>query len=109
MPGILDDVYMNAIKGFEGYTDKPTWDVRQWSSGYGTRASGPNDVQPHDVLEQRFQTEIGKAADQVDNAFPQLPTGARAALTSLTYNAGPGWMKSGLGDAVRQNDWAGCS
>jgi GH24 family phage-related lysozyme (muramidase) len=103
----LSDPYLNAIKGFEGYTEKPTWDVRQWSSGYGTRASGPNDIQSRDVLEQRFQTEIGKAASQVDAAFPQLPIGARAALTSLTYNAGSGWINSGLGNAVRQGDWAG--
>ncbi len=101
----LDQSYLDAIKGFEGYTEKPTWDYRQWSSGYGTRASGPNDIQPRDVLEQRFQTEIGKAAGAVDAAFPELPEGARAALTSLTYNAGSGWINGGLGNAVRQGDW----
>ncbi len=101
----LDQSYLDAIKGFEGYTEKPTWDYHQWSSGYGTKASGPNDIQSRDVLEQRFQTEIGKATDAVDAAFPTLPEGARAALASLTYNAGPGWINGGLGNAVRQGDW----
>lgn len=105
MPGLLSDAYLNAIKGFEGYTEKPTWDYRQWSSGYGTRASGPNDIQPRPVLEQRFSDEIAKAAALVDARFPTLPEGARAALTSLTYNAGPSWMNGGLGKAVGANDW----
>ncbi|WP_157088717.1 glycoside hydrolase family protein, partial [Bradyrhizobium jicamae] len=57
------------------------------------------------VYEQRFQDEIGKAAASVDAFNPNLPPGVRAALTSLTYNAGPGWQQSGLGQAVKAGDW----
>jgi lysozyme len=103
----LSDPYLNAIKGFEGYSPQATWDYRQHSNGYGTRASHPGEIINRDTAEQRFQSEIGKATASVDAAFPQLPTGARAALTSLTFNAGPGWINSGLGNAVRQGDWAG--
>jgi len=37
----LDQSYLDAIKGFEGYTPNAQWDYKQNSSGYGTRA------QPH--------------------------------------------------------------
>lgn len=105
----LDQSYLDAIKGFEGYQPKASWDYKQYTNGYGTKATHSGEVIDRDTAEQRFQSEIGKAAGSVDAAFPQLPTGARAALTSLTYNAGPGWINSGLGNAVRQGDWGNAS
>lgn len=106
MADSLDQAYLDAIKGFEGFTPKASWDYAQFTNGYGTRAAHPGETIDRNTADQRFQAEIGKAAQSVDTSFPQLPTGARAALTSLTYNAGPGWIKSGLGNAVRNGDWA---
>lgn len=105
MPGVLPDSYINAIKDFEGYSPKAFGDYRQYSIGYGTKATAPGETIDRDTAEQRLQTELGNAAQYVDKAFPQLPEGARAALTSLTYNAGPGWINSGLGKAVGAGDW----
>jgi lysozyme len=105
----LDQSYLDAIKGFEGYSAAPVWDYKQSSSGYGTKAQPGDENIPPDQLkgihEQRFQDEIGKAAASVDAFNPNLPPGVRAALTSLTYNAGPGWQQSGLGAAVRSGDY----
>jgi lysozyme len=104
----LDQSYLDAIKGFEGYAPQASWDYKQYSSGYGTRAQpGDADIPPDQikqVYEQRFQDEIGKAAASVDAFSPNLPPGVRAALTSLTYNAGPGWQQSGLGRAIQSGD-----
>lgn len=105
----LDQSYLDAIKGFEGYAPKAQWDYKQYSSGYGTRAQPGDENIPADQLkgiyEQRFQDEVGKAAASVDAFNPNLPPGVRAALTSLTYNAGPGWQQSGLGQAVKAGDY----
>jgi lysozyme len=105
----LDQSYLDAIKGFEGYSAAPAWDYKQSSSGYGTKAQPGDENIPPDQLkgihEQRFQDEIGKAAASVDAFNPNLPPGVRAALTSLTYNAGPGWQQSGLGQAVKSGDY----
>jgi lysozyme len=105
----LDQSFLDAIKGFEGYTPKAQWDYKQSSSGYGTRAQPGDENIPSDQLksihEQRFQDEVGKAAASVDSFNPNLPPGVRAALTSLTYNAGPGWQQSGLGQAVKSGDY----
>jgi lysozyme len=100
--------YLDAIKGFEGYSPSASWDYKQNSSGYGTRAQPGDENIPPDQLkavhEQRFQDETGKAAASVDSFSPNLPPGVRAALTSLTYNAGPGWQQSGLGQAIKAGD-----
>src|SRR3954470_19487317 len=106
--GSIDPSLIDAIKGFEGYSATPAWDYKQHSSGYGTVAQPGDTNIPPDQLkaihEQRLQTEVARAADAVDNVNPNLPPGARNALISLTYNAGPGWAQSGLGDAVRAGD-----
>jgi lysozyme len=105
---MLDQTYLDAIKGFEGYSPQAQWDYKQSSSGYGTKAQPGDENIPPDQLkaihEQRFQDEVGKAAQSVDSFAPGLPAGTRAALISLTYNAGPGWQQSGLGQAVKGGD-----
>ncbi len=54
--------------------------------------------------DRRFSSEIKKAADLVDKFAPGLDEGSKAALTSLTYNAGTAWTQSGLGQAVSTGD-----
>jgi len=109
----LDPQYLDAIKGFEGYSPNAAWDYKQSSSGYGTKAQAGDENIPPDQLkaihEARYQEEIAKAAAHVDSVNPNLPAGARAALVSLTYNAGPGWAQSGLGEMVRSGDLQGAA
>ena len=100
----LPENYLAKIKGFEGFHQKPYWDYKQWTSGYGTRAAGPNDVVDQAEAERRLQSEIGKAAALVDQFAPNVDPGTRAALTSLTYNAGGKWMESGLGQAIKSGN-----
>ncbi len=109
MPYELSPEYADAIKGFEGYAPRAQWDYKQNTNGYGTKAQYPGEVIDRDTAEQRFQTEVGKASGYVDQIAPNAPPGVKAALTSLTYNAGPGWMGSGLGDLVRAGDYAGAA
>jgi lysozyme len=102
---MLESEYLDAIKKFVGFAPTASWDYKQHSNGYGTRALYPGETIDRDTAEQRFQAEIAKAAAAVDAIAPNAPPGARAALTSLTYNAGPGWTNSGLGELVRAGDW----
>lgn len=105
----LDPQYSDAIKGFEGFTPQAQWDYKQNSNGYGTKALYPGEVIDKDTAEQRFQAELAKAQAHVESVAPNAPPGVKAALTSLTYNAGPGWSQSGLGDLVRAGDWTGAA
>ncbi len=101
----LDPTLLAAVKGFEGFTPKAEWDYRQHSNGYGTKAASPGEVIDRETADQRLQSELGKAQAQVTGFAPNAPPGAQRALTSLTFNAGPGWMDSGLGQAVKAGDW----
>lgn len=96
--------YLDAIRTFEGFTPKAAWDYQQNTNGYGTRAQYPGEVIDKDEAERRFQSEISNAASIVDRFAPNVDEGTKAALTSLTYNAGDAWTRAGLGDAIRSGD-----
>jgi lysozyme len=101
---MLDQSYLDAIKKFEGFSAEARWDYAQNSNGYGTRARYAGEVIDKAEADRRFAGEINKAADFVDRFAPGLDDGSRAALTSLTYNAGTAWTQSGLGEAVSSGD-----
>lgn len=106
MTGILDPALVSAVKKFEGYSANPYWDYKQHTSGYGTRAT-PGETIDQATAEQRLAEELQKAAGYVNNLHPDMPSGVRNALTSLTFNAGPKWINSGLGELVKAGDWQG--
>jgi lysozyme len=101
----IGNEYLNAITGFEGFTPKATWDYKQWSNGYGTRARFPGEVISQAEAKQRYQQELEAANRHVKSLGVQLDPGKEAALTDLTYNSGTKWMGSGLGQAVKAGDW----
>ena len=93
--------FLDAIKTFEGFAEKASWDYAQHSNGYGTKALYPGEVIDKIEAERRFKGEISKAQAIVDAQLPDLDDGTRAAMTSLTYNAGTAWINAGLGEALR--------
>jgi len=101
---MLDTKFLDAIKQFEGFAARAQWDYAQHSNGYGTRARYPGEVIDRAEAESRFQAEIANAAAFVDTIAPNLDAGSRAALTSLTYNAGNAWTKGELGKAIASGD-----
>ncbi|MBS0235454.1 MAG: glycoside hydrolase family protein [Proteobacteria bacterium] len=101
---MVDTSYLDAIKQFEGYTAEARWDYAQNSNGYGTRARYAGEVIDKAEADKRFSDAVSKAANFVDKFAPNLDDGSKAALTSLTYNAGTAWAQSGLGQAVASGD-----
>jgi lysozyme len=101
---MLDPNYLDAIKKFEGYSAEARWDYAQNSNGYGTRARYAGEVIDKAEADRRFEGAIKQAADFVDKVAPGLDDGSKAALTSLTYNAGTAWAQSGLGEAIASGD-----
>jgi lysozyme len=97
---------VTAVKQFEGCSARAFWDYRLYSIGYGTRAGSPHEtIDCETEAEQRLIIELGQAQTQVDALGAPLTAAQRAALTSLTFNAGASWMQSGLGEAVRAGNW----
>lgn len=103
----VEEQLLSAIRGFEGFTPRAKFDYKQNSNGYGTRAKFAGERIDRPTAETRLQSEAGKAQDLVDRNFPGLPQGVRKAMTDLTYNAGDKWMRSGLGQLVRDGNYSG--
>lgn len=104
--GGLPPYLVNAVKGFEGFTPTASWDYKQHSVGYGTRGN-PGETITREQADIRLNEELGKAQAMVNRFAPDAPDGVKAALTSLTFNAGSAWMTSGLGERVKAGDWGG--
>jgi GH24 family phage-related lysozyme (muramidase) len=96
--------FVAQVKRSEGFSPAAKWDVKQFSSGYGTRANFEGETISKEEADRRFSVEFAKAARVVDSVNGTLDPGTKAALTSLSYNAGSDWVRSGLGDAVRAGD-----
>jgi lysozyme len=101
---VMDPRFLDQIKKFEGFTREAKWDYAQYSNGYGTRAAFKGEVIDEAEADRRFREELKMAGELVDKFSPGLDSGSRAALVSLTFNAGTTWMRSGLGEAVRNGD-----
>lgn len=96
--------YLDAIRAFEGFTPKASWDYAQFTNGYGTKAKFAGEVIDKAEADRRFQAEIAEARQIVEKHAPHVDDGTKAALTSLTFNAGDKWARSGLGEAIRSGD-----
>lgn len=88
--------FVNFIKSKEGFSSKAYQDGSQWSIGYGTRASGPNEVITESEAENRLASELSQAASQTDQRLAsrniQLTQYQKEALYSYTYNRGAGGL-----------------
>jgi len=102
----LDPRLVAEVKEFEGFAPVAKWDYRQWTNGYGTRAHYPHEPITRPVAEQRLDVELQAAMASVESFAPSAPQGVKLGLADLTYNAGSGWQHEGLGQAVKQGDWA---
>ncbi len=103
----MHPTYLNSIKTFEGFAPRAQWDYAQHTNGYGTRALFAGETITAEEAERRFRQEIAAARAIVDKHAGDWDEGTKAALTSLTFNAGTRWISSGLGEAVRAHDLLG--
>ena len=100
----MNSFYLDSIKKFEGFAPQAQWDYAQHSNGFGTRALHAGEVIDRAEAERRFEAEITSARAVVERHAASADEGTKAALTSLTFNAGEKWTRDGLGDAVRRGD-----
>jgi lysozyme len=101
----MKETYLDSMRRFEGFCASARPDGSQLSNGYGTRALSADETISRGEADARFRNAVSSAERLVEHCAPGLDEGTKAALTSLTYNTGVRWMKSGLGDAVRRHDY----
>lgn len=102
---VVDQGLVNFIKKEEGFQAQAKWDYKQYTNGYGTKATSSTEVIDEATAEARLRTEIDAAYKLVVAKYPNLPKGIEQALTDLTFNAGPGWEDGSLGHAVAAQKW----
>lgn len=105
--GGLAPPFVDAIRKSEGFTPVAAPDFKQLSYGYGTKAPAPGATIDKATAETKLNEDLTRAAAIVDRVNPNLPQGVRAALTSLTFNAGADWVNSELGNRIRAGDYEG--
>lgn len=101
----VDQGLVDFIKKMEGFRASAYWDYKQYSIGYGTKATSATEVIDQAEAERRLRAEIVVADNLVKGTFPTLPKGVHQALIDLTYNAGSGWEHQSLGAAVKAEKW----
>lgn len=97
----------DLIKKFEGYSAKPYWDHKQWSTGFGTRWAPGTPI----GSKADHEAALNREAAAVDawiaqNVKQPLAPNQRAALTSFGYNVGTGRKgASRLLDDINAGNW----
>jgi len=106
-PDTISPDLERRVEGYEGYNPRAYWDNKQYSIGYGTRATSPNETIDRAEASRRMQGELSNAQAQVDRILPaDAPSNVRDALTSFTYNVGGGWTQGSLlATAVQRGDY----
>jgi GH24 family phage-related lysozyme (muramidase) len=104
------------LREFEGFRERPYWDVNAYRAGYGsdtlTSASGGiSRVQPGSrVNKEGAERDLTRRVDDLfsqlgvsfGEAFKGLPAAAQAAIASVYYNYGK--IPSGVASAIRKGD-----
>jgi len=104
---VIDEALVSAVKKFEGFSAKAYGDFKQYSIGYGTKASSPTDTITEADADKALRHELAAAEAEVEAFAPTAPKGVKQALTDLTYNAGTAWQKAGLGAKIKSGDYEG--
>ncbi len=87
------------VKEQEGWQAQPKWDKRQWTNGWGTRASGPDDVIDEAEADRRLGNELGKVETWIDkNVKVPMTAQQRTGLASAGFNLGTGALDKLKGD-----------
>lgn len=95
------------VKEFEGYNPNSYWDYGQYSIGYGTKARPGETSISRQEAERRLGSELNEARGYVErynrSQNRNWSPNQLDALTSFTYNTGPGNLQTLLQGGNRNN------
>lgn len=96
------------VKRKEGFKSKAFWDYKQYTNGYGTKASGPNEKINEQEADRRLREKAQEFYDIVvrfDHTHKYgFTDNQRDALTSFVFNGGPGWLNQVSSNGQRSKE-----
>ena len=98
---LVNNALLDFVAKQEGFSAKAYWDYKQWTIGYGTKASSSTEVITEAEAKKRLLAELNIAAKAVEEFIPNAPLGVKQAMVDATYNLGTGWEKQSLGAALK--------
>lgn len=105
---LVSDTLVEHIKRTEGFTAKAKWDYKQYTNGYGTEAKSPDEVITEEEADRRLRLKLQETQDYVSSFLNKngytYNRGQLDALTSFTYNLGPGGLKLLTNNGTRSFD-----
>jgi lysozyme len=94
----------DIVKQFESFSEKPYWDHKQYSYGYGTKAPGPNGSISPEQATKLMEAHINKDRNILQKYAPDnLSDDQWNGILSFSYNLGPGKAKNLL-KLMKQGD-----
>lgn len=102
---IVTDALVAFTSKQEGFSAKAYWDYKQYTIGYGTKASGPNETITEADAMTALKAELNSAAHAVAAFIPDAPIGVQQAMTDASFNLGTGWMQQSLGAALKAKNY----
>ena len=105
---LVSDTLVEHIKQIEGFTAKAKWDYKQYTNGYGTEAKSADEVISEAEADRRLRIKLQETQDYVSSFLNKngytYNRGQLDALTSFTYNLGPGGLKQLTNNGTRSFD-----
>lgn len=99
---------IELIKKFEGFVEKPYWDNKQWTVGYGTYCTEEEAIyyMEHGITKEEAEEKLKNFVDSFSasvNSFMDtygvtMTQQQFDAMVSLSYNCGTGWIRESKGN-----------
>jgi GH24 family phage-related lysozyme (muramidase) len=102
---VVDQHFIDYVKGQEGFSSKPYWDYKQWTSGYGTKAKSKDEVIDREEAEKRLRSELAYAVGEVKKFIPDAPIGVQQGMADAIFNLGEGWEHQTLGTLLKEGKY----
>lgn len=98
------EIVMWLLKRNESLRLTPYWDIKQWTSGWGTKASHKAEYLTITQANERAREVFQEKYNYISKEYPKLDKFTRLVITEFIYNVGDNGIKKGLHTALRSRN-----
>jgi GH24 family phage-related lysozyme (muramidase) len=98
------EIVMWLLKRNESLRLTPYWDVKQWTSGWGTKASHKSEALTITQANERTREVFQGKYNYITKTYPKLDKFTRLVIAEFIYNVGDNGIKGKLHAALKSGD-----